>query len=180
MRIRSKKSSGAASKLVAMAKRSSKATIFFIFVSFMLFCAFLPVFAPLPSFHSHSPHRSHRNTVSFCTPSLSLSLSLSLILLFSAAQYSQLVTQLHELALWQMVNRKFEIASDRFWRDGEPFQIIGGDVHYFRVHPEVVHFFLTSLSLERGRGIFSNSLAEHPLHIMIVFQSMEMLLLLPL
>ncbi|XP_027928587.1 beta-galactosidase 8 isoform X1 [Vigna unguiculata] len=96
MRIRSKKSSGAASKLVAMAKRSSKATIFFIFVSFMLFCAFLPVFAPLPSFHSHSPHRSHRNTV----------------------------------------NRKFEIASDRFWRDGEPFQIIGGDVHYFRVHPE--------------------------------------------
>ncbi|ESW22508.1 hypothetical protein PHAVU_005G158700 [Phaseolus vulgaris] len=97
MKIRSKKSCGEASKLVAMAKKgSSKTTIFFIFISFILFCAILPVFAPLPSFHSHSSHHSHRNTV----------------------------------------NRKFEIASDRFWRDGEPFQIIGGDVHYFRVHPE--------------------------------------------
>lgn len=78
------------------------------------------------------------------------------------------------------VNRKFEIASDRFWRDGEPFQIIGGDLHYFRVHPEVVHFLLTSLSLERGRGVFSNCLAAHPLHITMVFQSMEIYLLLPL
>ncbi|KAH1219314.1 hypothetical protein AAZX31_13G331100 [Glycine max] len=97
MRIGLKKkktTSGAASKLLAMAKKlSSKPTILFIFVSFMLFCAFLPVFAPLPSFSSH---HSHRNTV----------------------------------------NRKFEIANDRFWKDGEPFQIIGGDVHYFRVHPE--------------------------------------------
>ncbi|CAJ1955431.1 unnamed protein product [Sphenostylis stenocarpa] len=97
MRIQSKKSSSAASKLLAMAKKgSSKTTIFFIFVSFILFCAFLPVFAPLPSLHSHSTRHSHRNSV----------------------------------------NRKFEIESDRFWRDGEPFQIIGGDVHYFRVHPE--------------------------------------------
>ncbi|GAB4842544.1 Beta-galactosidase 17 [Ancistrocladus abbreviatus] len=32
--------------------------------------------------------------------------------------------------------RKFEIADDMFWRDGEPFQIIGGDLHYFRVLPE--------------------------------------------
>ncbi|GFQ02276.1 beta-galactosidase 17 [Phtheirospermum japonicum] len=23
-----------------------------------------------------------------------------------------------------------------FWKDGEPFRIIGGDLHYFRVHPE--------------------------------------------
>ncbi|XP_052176984.1 beta-galactosidase 17 isoform X2 [Diospyros lotus] len=32
--------------------------------------------------------------------------------------------------------RKFEIAKDMFWKDGEPFQIIGGDLHYFRVPPE--------------------------------------------
>ncbi|KAL0341883.1 UNVERIFIED_CONTAM: Beta-galactosidase 17 [Sesamum calycinum] len=31
---------------------------------------------------------------------------------------------------------KFEIAGDMFWKDGEPFRIIGGDLHYFRVHPE--------------------------------------------
>lgn len=57
------------------------------------------------------------------------------------------------------VNRKFEIANDRFWKDGEPFQIIGGDVHYFRVHPEVLHFLLASLSLMRG--IFNNSHNTH-------------------
>lgn len=34
------------------------------------------------------------------------------------------------------VNKKFEIANDMFWKDGEPFRIIGGDLHYFRVHPE--------------------------------------------
>ncbi|KAF8011578.1 hypothetical protein BT93_J2001 [Corymbia citriodora subsp. variegata] len=33
-------------------------------------------------------------------------------------------------------SRKFEINSDKFWKDGYPFQIIGGDVHYFRVLPE--------------------------------------------
>ncbi|KAL0354541.1 UNVERIFIED_CONTAM: Beta-galactosidase 17 [Sesamum radiatum] len=32
--------------------------------------------------------------------------------------------------------QKFEIAGDMFWKDGEPFRIIGGDLHYFRVHPE--------------------------------------------
>ncbi|PIN09321.1 Beta-galactosidase [Handroanthus impetiginosus] len=32
--------------------------------------------------------------------------------------------------------RKFLIAEDMFWKDGEPFRIIGGDLHYFRVHPE--------------------------------------------
>ncbi|KAK4269231.1 hypothetical protein QN277_022417 [Acacia crassicarpa] len=34
------------------------------------------------------------------------------------------------------VNRKFEISNDMFWKDGHPFQIIGGDLHYFRVIPE--------------------------------------------
>ncbi|KAK4719154.1 hypothetical protein R3W88_017492 [Solanum pinnatisectum] len=31
---------------------------------------------------------------------------------------------------------KFEIADDMFWKDGKPCQIIGGDLHYFRVLPE--------------------------------------------
>nr|GMC74808.1 beta-galactosidase 17 [Ipomoea batatas] len=33
-------------------------------------------------------------------------------------------------------DRKFEIADDMFWKDGRPFRIIGGDVHYFRTLPE--------------------------------------------
>ncbi|CAO2840197.1 unnamed protein product [Amaranthus hypochondriacus] len=32
--------------------------------------------------------------------------------------------------------RNFEIADDMFWKDGEPFHVIGGDLHYFRVLPE--------------------------------------------
>uniref|UniRef100_A0A7N0RH82 Beta-galactosidase n=1 Tax=Kalanchoe fedtschenkoi TaxID=63787 RepID=A0A7N0RH82_KALFE len=31
---------------------------------------------------------------------------------------------------------RFEIADDMFWKDGEPYRIIGGDLHYFRVLPE--------------------------------------------
>lgn len=30
----------------------------------------------------------------------------------------------------------FKIEDNKFWRDGQPFQIIGGDVHYFRTVPE--------------------------------------------
>ncbi|CAL1376535.1 unnamed protein product [Linum trigynum] len=32
--------------------------------------------------------------------------------------------------------RTFEIAEDMFWKDGHPFRIIGGDLHYFRTVPE--------------------------------------------
>ncbi|XP_077210124.1 beta-galactosidase 17 [Tasmannia lanceolata] len=32
--------------------------------------------------------------------------------------------------------RRFDISDDKFWKDGHPFQIIGGDLHYFRVLPE--------------------------------------------
>lgn len=43
---------------------------------------------------------------------------------------------------YQINDRKFEIDDDKFWKDGKPFQIIGGDVHYFRILPEVfIHFF---------------------------------------
>ena len=38
---------------------------------------------------------------------------------------------------FQVTAQKFEIANDMFWKDGQPFQIIGGDLHYFRVLPEV-------------------------------------------
>ncbi|GMH22054.1 hypothetical protein Nepgr_023897 [Nepenthes gracilis] len=36
----------------------------------------------------------------------------------------------------QLNVRRFEIADDMFWKDGEPFRIIGGDLHYFRIVPE--------------------------------------------
>ncbi|XP_078428926.1 beta-galactosidase 17 isoform X2 [Wolffia australiana] len=32
--------------------------------------------------------------------------------------------------------RSFIISDDMFWKDGEPFRIIGGDLHYFRVVPQ--------------------------------------------
>ncbi|KAL3632007.1 hypothetical protein CASFOL_024991 [Castilleja foliolosa] len=48
----------------------------------------------------------------------------------SASNYS---TQFH---LDRRNEHKFEIADDMFWKDGETFRIIGGDLHYFRVHPE--------------------------------------------
>ncbi|XP_010537559.1 PREDICTED: beta-galactosidase 17 [Tarenaya hassleriana] len=35
-----------------------------------------------------------------------------------------------------VLSRKFYIKDDKFWKDGNPFQIIGGDLHYFRVLPE--------------------------------------------
>jgi Glycosyl hydrolases family 35 len=31
----------------------------------------------------------------------------------------------------------FEIRDDRFVKDGAPFQIISGSVHYFRIHPKL-------------------------------------------
>ncbi|XP_023541998.1 beta-galactosidase 17 [Cucurbita pepo subsp. pepo] len=38
--------------------------------------------------------------------------------------------------LKKVQTRKFEIDDDMFWKDGKPFQIIGGDIHYFRTLPE--------------------------------------------
>ncbi|KAI4324789.1 hypothetical protein MLD38_030245 [Melastoma candidum] len=32
--------------------------------------------------------------------------------------------------------QSFKIDEDKFWKDGKPFQIIGGDLHYFRILPE--------------------------------------------
>ncbi|CDY11134.1 BnaC06g23860D [Brassica napus] len=36
----------------------------------------------------------------------------------------------------KMMSRKFYIKDDMFWKGENPFQIIGGDLHYFRVLPE--------------------------------------------
>ncbi|CAI0419520.1 unnamed protein product [Linum tenue] len=44
--------------------------------------------------------------------------------------------------------RTFEIAEDMFWKDGHPFRIIGGDLHYFRTLPEVYMRHLYFLSLQ--------------------------------
>lgn len=41
-----------------------------------------------------------------------------------------------------MNGRKFEIEDDMFRKDGEPFRIIGGDLHYFRILPQVFLFLL--------------------------------------
>ncbi|OMO66266.1 Glycoside hydrolase, family 35 [Corchorus olitorius] len=99
---------------MATRKRSSKTTlIFFVLLSFVAFVAFVPVFASLPSISSQS--HSH---------SRSLDLDLRL--------------RRHHRHPRRGKNdaRKFEIAEDMFWKDGKPFQIIGGDLHYFRVLPE--------------------------------------------
>ena len=33
-------------------------------------------------------------------------------------------------------NHSFVIENDMFVKDGVPFRILGGDLHYFRVHPQ--------------------------------------------
>ncbi|KAI5665452.1 hypothetical protein M9H77_15305 [Catharanthus roseus] len=38
--------------------------------------------------------------------------------------------------LKKSISPRFEIDEDMFWKDGQPFGIIGGDLHYFRVHPQ--------------------------------------------
>ncbi|KAK6264230.1 hypothetical protein SCA6_019664 [Theobroma cacao] len=89
-------------------KRSSKTTlIFFVLLSIVAFVAFVPVFASLPSLSSHS-HDLHLHL--------------------------RLHQRQHRLE--KSDARKFEIAEDMFWKDGKPFQIIGGDLHYFRILPE--------------------------------------------
>lgn len=52
-----------------------------------------------------------------------------------------------ELILTQETVGMFEIAKDMFWKDGKHFRIIGGDLHYFRVLPEVLVSDLLYLSI---------------------------------
>ncbi|KAK8581154.1 hypothetical protein V6N12_071393 [Hibiscus sabdariffa] len=91
-------------------KRSSKwKLIFFVLLFVLAFVSFLPVFASLPSVSSHS-HDLH----------------------FHLPRHQR--ERQHRRPKIDV--RKFEIAEDMFWKDGKPFQIIGGDLHYFRVLPE--------------------------------------------
>ncbi|XP_047341549.1 beta-galactosidase 17 isoform X2 [Impatiens glandulifera] len=97
---------------LAMARRrgirTTTAIFFFFFLSIVAVGTFSLAFSPLPSLTSHSPSRLS----------------------------SKLVPK-EKLLLDDKVNvQKFEIADDKFWKDEKPFQIIGGDLHYFRVLPE--------------------------------------------
>ncbi|XP_075490019.1 beta-galactosidase 17 isoform X1 [Primulina tabacum] len=56
------------------------------------------------------------------------------LLVFGA--FTPLPSLSHQSHLGKQKGNKFEISEDMFWKDGEPFRIIGGDLHYFRVHPE--------------------------------------------
>ncbi|THF94280.1 hypothetical protein TEA_023431 [Camellia sinensis var. sinensis] len=56
--------------------------------------------------------------------------------------------------------RKFKIAEDMFWKDGKPFQIIGGDLHYFRVLPELamgVALLVITMRVSDGGTIVESS-----------------------
>ncbi|KGN59817.1 beta-galactosidase 17 [Cucumis sativus] len=94
------------SKLSSMAKRRHlMPSLFFLLLIFLtVLGVIVPVFALLPSLHSHSHplfrHHHHRSNFN------------------------------------KVHTRKFEIDDDMFWKDGKPFQIIGGDLHYFRTLPE--------------------------------------------
>ncbi|KAL0554260.1 hypothetical protein IC582_008177 [Cucumis melo] len=94
------------SKLSSMAKRRHLIPSFFFLLLIFLTVlgVIVPVFALLPSLHSHSQglFRHHHDRSNF--------------------------NKVH--------TRKFEIDDDMFWKDGKPFQIIGGDLHYFRTLPE--------------------------------------------
>ncbi|KAI3979425.1 hypothetical protein MKX01_001617 [Papaver californicum] len=57
--------------------------------------------------------------------------SSSLIKVFSPSLFS---SAQHQSS--QVDTRSFGIANDVFLKDGHQFQIIGGDLHYFRIHPE--------------------------------------------
>uniref|UniRef100_A0A6N2LI85 beta-galactosidase n=1 Tax=Salix viminalis TaxID=40686 RepID=A0A6N2LI85_SALVM len=94
-----------------MARRSrTKTKLIFLLISLIAFLAFVPVFAPLPSFSSHyslSHRHRHRH------------------------QHRKVVT-----STVAVKPGSFEIDDDKFWKDGEHFRIIGGDLHYFRVLPQ--------------------------------------------
>nr|GEW46872.1 beta-galactosidase 17 [Tanacetum cinerariifolium] len=64
------------------------------------------VFAPLPSSNSHLKQQHHHHGHS------------------------------HHKVVVNKNKSKFQIKDDQFWKDGQPFRIIGGDLHYFRTLPQ--------------------------------------------
>lgn len=69
---------------------------------------------------------------------------LTMLLLISLGALVQIFAPLPSLSshlvsspnLIKSDDRRFEIEHDMFWKDAEPFRIIGGDIHYFRIHPQ--------------------------------------------
>ncbi|KAJ9568475.1 hypothetical protein OSB04_004441 [Centaurea solstitialis] len=105
---RPRRSTAKPSQSTAMAKRRSSLKTMTTIVTLLLclLLAFSTVFAPLPSPISNSL-KPHKHHH------------------HNHHRHHQVVNA-----------RKFEIADDMFWKDGEPFRIIGGDLHYFRTLPE--------------------------------------------
>lgn len=64
-----------------------------------------------------------------------LNFTITSIFLFILSLYAPLSTSTSQ-QLHNAQTRKFEISDDMFWKDGKPFRILGGDLHYFRVLPE--------------------------------------------
>ncbi|KAK1258599.1 Beta-galactosidase 17 [Acorus gramineus] len=88
-------------------KGSRKGKLLFAVLLTLSLWAFFPTIAPLPALSSSSP------------PS------------FSSSSSEHGIYFLH-----QGTNHGFRISDDMFWKDNQPFQIIGGDLHYFRVLPQ--------------------------------------------
>ncbi|RWW09332.1 hypothetical protein GW17_00027195, partial [Ensete ventricosum] len=59
------------------------------------------------------------------------------ILLVRSLQLLKLALSVFQFLGQAASDRRFQISDDMFWKDDRPFRIIGGDVHYFRVLPQV-------------------------------------------
>lgn len=86
-------------------------------------------------------------------PALASSVRTLIVLLAAACSSGRACAELVALLLCTCVmgcqvggeaSRRFWIENDTFVKDGAPFQIVGGDVHYFRIVPEVRFFFHSS------------------------------------
>ncbi|KAG6782104.1 hypothetical protein POTOM_011492 [Populus tomentosa] len=116
-------------------KSGTKTTLFFLLISLISLLAFAPVFAPLPSFSSHyslSPRHRHHHHRKVVTSTVAVK------------------------------PRSFEIDDDKFWKDGEFFRIIGGDLHYFRVLPQAsLYLFYWEDRLVRAKALGLNTIQTY-------------------
>ncbi|KAM0938187.1 putative beta-galactosidase [Dioscorea sansibarensis] len=86
----------------------------------------------------------HRRVGSGCARAMASSWSFKLLLVLlsivSLASFFPALPALssprRHLSKSKSGDRGFWIADDKFWKDGQPFQIIGGDLHYSRVVPQ--------------------------------------------
>lgn len=75
---------------------------------------------------------TRRIGLAYCIRTMNSPLLLMLLLLLGLVASASFCSQQAE----NEVKKRFWIANDMFWKDEEPFRILGGDVHYFRIHPE--------------------------------------------